>query len=183
MKYAGVVVDNNTNATDVIYTYKTDLEDIRVGQKVIVPFSVHDRRAEGYVVSLSDVPPEGVKRFKAIESVVPEVQLSEEVTTALWMRDRFLCRYIEALKCFLPVSDVKRKTKDPFEDIEPEPVTVKDLTAEQTAALAEINGAIAEHRNRIFLLHGVTGSGKTEVYIQAMKNVLEDGRQGIVLVP
>ena len=137
MKYAGVVVDNNTNATDVIYTYKTDLEDIRVGQKVIVPFSVHDRRAEGYVVSLYDVPPEGVKRFKAIESVVPDVQLSEEaVTTALWMRDRFLCRYIEALKCFLPVSDVKRKTKDPFEDIEPEPVTVKDLTAEQTAALA-----------------------------------------------
>ena len=60
MKYAGVVVDNNTNATDVIYTYKTDLEDIRVGQKVIVPFSVLDRRAEGYVVSLSDVPPEGV---------------------------------------------------------------------------------------------------------------------------
>ena len=46
MKYAGVVVDNNTNATDVIYTYKTDLEDIRVGQKVIVPFSVHDRSSE-----------------------------------------------------------------------------------------------------------------------------------------
>ncbi|MBQ3931765.1 MAG: primosomal protein N', partial [Firmicutes bacterium] len=184
MKYAGVVVDNNTNATDAIYTYKTDLEDIRIGQKVMVPFSMHDRRAEGYVVSLSDEAPEGVKRFKSIESVVPDVQLSEEaVGTALWMRDRFLCRYIEALKCFLPVSDVKRKTKDPFEDIEPEVPSVKELTEEQTAALARIGSALAERRNRIFLLHGVTGSGKTEVYMQAMKSVIEDNRQGIVLVP
>ena len=184
MKYAGVVVDNNTNATDAIYTYKTDLEDIRIGQKVMVPFSMHDRRAEGYVVSLSDEAPEGVKRFKSIESVVPDVQLSEEaVGTALWMRDRFLCRYIEALKCFLPVSDVKRKTKDPFEDIEPEVPSVKELTEEQTAALARIGSALAERRNRIFLLHGVTGSGKTEVYMQAMKSVIEYGRQGIVLVP
>ena len=40
MKYAGVVVDNNTNATDAVYTYRTDIPDIAVGQKVRVPFSV-----------------------------------------------------------------------------------------------------------------------------------------------
>ena len=66
MKYAGVVVDNNTNATDAVYTYRTDIPDIAVGQKVRVPFSVHDRMADGYVVSVSDDPPEGVSRFKNI---------------------------------------------------------------------------------------------------------------------
>ncbi len=44
MKYVSVVVDNNTDATDVLYTYKTELEDIAVGQKVLVPFSIHNRK-------------------------------------------------------------------------------------------------------------------------------------------
>ena len=184
MKYAGVVVDNNTNATDQIYTYASDLEDLRVGQKVTVPFSKHDRKAEGYVVSVSDEAPEGVKRFKKIDAIVPGTCLTEEaVQTALWMRDRFLCRYIEAIKCFLPVSEVRRKTKDPFEDIEAEPTQPETLTDEQYAAMSEIALAIYGRKNEIFLLHGVTGSGKTEVYLQAMGEVLEAGRQGIVLVP
>ncbi|MBR5731716.1 MAG: primosomal protein N' [Firmicutes bacterium] len=184
MKYAGVVVDNNTNATDVIYTYRTDIPDIAVGQKVRVPFSVHDRAADGYVVSLSDDPPEGVSRFKNIESVSDDVRLTEEaVKTALWMRGRYLCRYIEAIKCFLPVSEVKGRPKDPFEGLEAEPSGPKVLTKAQEEALAAIKAAAGAGENRIFLLHGVTGSGKTEVYLQAMAGVIESGRQGIVLVP
>ena len=184
MKYAGVIIDNNTSATDVIYTYKTELEDIDVGQKVLVPFSVHNRMTEGYVASLSDDPPEGISRIKEIKQIVPEVKLTEEaMKTAVWMRGRFLCRYIEAVKCFLPVSDVKRKTKDPFEDIEAVPSEAKELTQAQAAALSEIDAAIDDRVNRIFLLHGVTGSGKTEVYLQAMNRVIETGRQGIILVP
>ena len=184
MKYAGVIVDNNTDATDVIYTYKTDLDDIAVGQKVLVPFSIHNRKTEAYVVSVSDEAPEGVKSFKSVLGIVPGTKLTEEaVTTALWMRDRFLCRYIEAVRCFLPVSDVKRKTKDPFEGIEPEQAEPKVLTEAQTDALARIDEALKARKNKIFLLHGVTGSGKTEVYIRAMQKVIDAGRQGIVMVP
>ena len=186
MKYVSVVVDNNTDATDVLYTYKTELEDIAVGQKVLVPFSIHNRKAEGYVAVLSDQAPEGIApgKIKAVSEIVPGVQLSEEaVKTALWMRDRFLCRYIEAVRCFLPVSEVKRKTKDPFEAIEAEASGPKELTKAQAAALSEIEKAIDARQNRIFLLHGVTGSGKTEVYLQAMARVIEQGRQGIVMVP
>ncbi len=184
MKYVGVIIDNNTSATDTIYTYRTDFDDISVGQKVIVPFSMHDRRAEGYVASVSDEPPEGVKRFKDILEIVPDVKLTEEaMKTAMWMRGRFLCRYIEAVKCFLPVSDAKRKTKDPFEDIEIEPSEPKRLTPAQAEALSQINHAVGSRQNSIFLLHGVTGSGKTEVYLQAMEFVMSIGRQGIILVP
>jgi len=53
----------------------------------------------------------------------------------------------------------------------------------QAAALKAIEEAIAEERFESFLLHGVTGSGKTEVYIAALKAVRARGKTGIILVP
>lgn len=59
----------------------------------------------------------------------------------------------------------------------------KALTTHQSEALAAIVESVDAHRHRAFLLFGVTGSGKTEVYLQALRRVVEAGRQGIVLVP
>ena len=57
------------------------------------------------------------------------------------------------------------------------------LNPDQATALGAIQGAIESDRRELFLLHGVTGSGKTEVYMQAMASVLDRGKQVIVLVP
>lgn len=57
------------------------------------------------------------------------------------------------------------------------------LTDEQTRALAEIYKALDSGKHATLLLHGVTGSGKTEVYIQAIEHLQRFGRQAIVLVP
>lgn len=68
------------------------------------------------------------------------------------------------------------------------------LNPAQAAALAEIQNALARltsrhsvgaptEMERILLLHGVTGSGKTEVYMQAIAQILESGKSVIVLVP
>jgi len=58
-----------------------------------------------------------------------------------------------------------------------------ELTAEQAAALDPIVASIRASRHHSFLLHGVTGSGKTEVYLRAVAESLAAGRQALVLVP
>ena len=57
------------------------------------------------------------------------------------------------------------------------------LNADQQAALDTVLEAVRGNRYETLLMHGVTGSGKTEVYIQAIDEVLSYGRQAIVLVP
>jgi len=57
------------------------------------------------------------------------------------------------------------------------------LTADQRVALVSIREALDSSRHQTLLLHGITGSGKTEVYMQAIEHTLTFGRQSIVLVP
>ncbi|MBD2177997.1 primosomal protein N' [Pseudanabaena sp. FACHB-1998] len=59
----------------------------------------------------------------------------------------------------------------------------KSLTPDQDVALQQILKAIANQAASQFLLHGVTGSGKTEVYLQAIAPILEAGKSALVLVP
>lgn len=73
--------------------------------------------------------------------------------------------------------------RNPYRDdaiVKTEPLP---LTEQQAEAIRPIKEHIASNRHGIFLLHGITGSGKTEIYLQAIDNVIKQGQEAIVLVP
>lgn len=73
--------------------------------------------------------------------------------------------------------------RDPYENREFKKSKPFPLTSEQSTAISPIKECIANDENDIFLLYGVTGSGKTEVYLQSIDDVLAKGEQAIMLVP
>ncbi len=73
--------------------------------------------------------------------------------------------------------------RDPYQHREFEASEPLPLTMEQEQAYTQIIEAVEAEKSTTFLLHGVTGSGKTEVYLQSISYVLEQGKEAIVLVP
>jgi primosomal protein N' (replication factor Y) len=73
--------------------------------------------------------------------------------------------------------------RDPFGHVTFERSGDYQLTAAQQSVLKELDQPLRAHAYAPFLLHGVTGSGKTEIYIRAMRVVLQLGRSALMLVP
>ena len=77
----------------------------------------------------------------------------------------------------------KKIERDPLANKKIEKTSKLNLTEEQKIAYNKIEQAIENKKYESFLLYGVTGSGKTEVYLQLIEKTLEKNRKAIVLVP
>lgn len=73
--------------------------------------------------------------------------------------------------------------RNPYKGREFTPDLPKKLTPEQSVVMEKLVAGVDENKNKVFLLKGVTGSGKTEVYLQIIEKVIKEGRQAILLVP
>ncbi|MBM81723.1 MAG: primosomal protein N' [Planctomycetaceae bacterium] len=82
---------------------------------------------------------------------------------------------IQAIRQRVDVQEIETRRVEREEDL--------SLNDEQAVALSSILTQLRSGKHRTLLLHGVTGSGKTEVYMQAIREVVSYGRQAIVLVP
>ena len=77
----------------------------------------------------------------------------------------------------------KKVERNPLENKQIEKTKKLELTDEQETAFKTIRESIEQNRYEEFLLYGVTGSGKTEIYLQLIEKALEKGKTAIMLVP
>ena len=179
MPYASVYPLVTARSLARPFTYEVE-DGVRKG--AIVSISFGRRRARGIVVSVDDAPTEGIDAIP-IDRVVGQLPPAL-VDLALWLADYYGSTPARALALVAPEQPKRRKLQSPPADRqslpgEAEPLALSD---EQTAAIGRIVGAI-DGGGGAFLLWGATGSGKTEVYLQACAAVLERGLGAIVLVP
>ncbi len=73
--------------------------------------------------------------------------------------------------------------RDPFKDHDFQKTSPLELNTDQIKAVTAITAAVQNKQAQTFLLEGITGSGKTEVYLQTIAQLLEQGKTAIMLVP
>jgi primosomal protein N' (replication factor Y) (superfamily II helicase) len=179
-RYASVFPLVTARALAREFTYEVP-DDVRAGAVVEVRFG--NARRRGVVTGVDVAPPPGIEAAP-VERVVEELPPAL-VELALWIADYYGSTPGRALGLVAPLKRRPRgerprpATRDSLAG-EPAPAA---LTSSQRAALERITVAIDGGRGGAFLLYGATGSGKTEVYLQACGAALERGLGAIVLVP
>ena len=179
-RFASVVPLVTARALAREFTYEVPDE---VGRGAVVDVRFGNARRRGVVTEIDVPPPEGVQAAP-VERVVEELS-SALVELALWVAEYYGSTPGRALALVAPLKRRSRGVRpQPAERDalagEPEPVT---LSTSQRSALERIVRALEQRRSANFLLYGATGSGKTEVYLQACAAALARGRTAIVLVP
>ena len=163
-----------------LFTYEVG-EDVERG--TVVSVNLGRRRVRGVVVVDVEVEaPPGVEIATA-GAVVDRVP-TPLVELALWVADYYGSTPARALALVAPHAPARRGERRPpalgnVLEGEPEPTTLTDA---QREAVDSIVSALADGSHHV-LLHGPTGSGKTEVYLQACAVALARDRGAIVLVP
>ncbi len=186
MKYADVIIDNNSDQTDNFYTYGCMDDSVSPGHQVTVPFAKGNKEVSAYVFRVYDTLETEIKSLKYIIKINEEFRLTPELLdTCIWMKKRYLCKYIDAIKCVVPSGSraKRRKTGIAYGDDFGETKGIPELTSEQSDALNSMLPAVRENKHEAFLIHGVTSSGKTEVYMRLITECVAHGRAAIVLVP
>jgi primosomal protein N' (replication factor Y) len=159
------------------------------GDRVVVPFGARER--VGIVVEVGDASTVATARLKPVSRVLADAP----ALPADWLEQmRFLASYYQRplgetlagalpprLRSLKPLPRRKKSAHDDEDGPAHRLVTAHVPNPAQLEAIERIGAALGSFR--VFLLHGVTGSGKTEVYLRLIAAVLARGRQALALVP
>lgn len=196
MSFAEVVPDTRSPLLRDAYTYSVpeELEQLVIpGARVEVPFGT--RSLIGYVVERTSKSTHA--EVRSIAAVLDEAPLLPPAQIALgrWVAERYCAPLSDVIRAMVPAGvrgaraganrrgprTTSRAVGAARAPRSPSPAPV--LTGAQRTVLQPLLEALSERRHRRVLLHGVTGSGKTEVYLGAIEAALTLGRRAIVLVP
>ncbi len=177
-----------------LFDYLADPQDLaQPGDRVVVPFGKRER--VGVVVEAGEASVVASERLKPITRVLADAPR----LSGAWLEQmRFLAAYYQRplgetiagalpprLRSLKPLPKRRRKDGEAHEAAAASALSGTAAgpapNAAQAAAIEEIGAALDGFR--AFLLHGVTGSGKTEVYLRLIARVLERGGQALALVP
>lgn len=175
MQYYEVAPVGIVRQTSATFTYHSQTP-LEVG--ALVTFEVGKKTMQGVVVSETRKPAYATKEIiSPIESTPLPPAL---VHLALWMSDYYATHLGTVWQTILPRGLTKARRERPTTEHQALRAPVDaPLTTEQIAALTAIDAMTPGSA----LLHGVTGSGKTRVYIEAATRVIAEGRSVIVLTP
>ncbi len=178
--YVEIVFNIPLNKT-LTYKKPDEITDSLVGCRVIAP--IRGRGVKGVVVTETDTlngnyTPLLIQKRIDLEPICGEY----EFKLASWISEYYHTSFGEALFASLPAGNPSKKDK------KVNPIKIKQqpyftLNDEQEDALNKIISGIDKKESNTFLIHGVTGSGKTEVYMRAIKHVISIGKEAIVILP
>lgn len=171
------------------YTYEVPAElseTIQPGKRVQVPFK--NRELTGYVVA-TQVEISSYKT-KAIQKVLDEAPVLDANMLLLtrWVASFYGSSWGEAIENALPRwikfgKPKKEKKEEPLTENTATEISSRKLTLEQASVFEKILKSLDEKSPKPMLLLGVTGSGKSELYIRAIRETLSRGKSAICLVP
>ena len=181
---------------DQSFTYKIDDKELAsAGKRAMVPFG--RRESLGYIIAQRENPPEGIKEetVKKIRRVVDEEILfdSKTIELAKWMAGFYMCSAGQALSAMIPsgrrmtipdIPDDNEEYSHPSLSISDEQANALNAIISSGKAVDKaVGSADCKASAAMFYLFGVTGSGKTEVFIRAAQHFLDEGKSVIYLVP
>ena len=181
--YAEVIVDISHEAIDKSFSYRIPEDTVlHVGDPVLVPFGRGKKKA--YVLSIHERVCFPEEKIKDIDSVLDkEFSVEEELLSlAVWMSREYGTGLNQCLKTVIPVKKKVKKRGKATKLLWKAEEAPLSLTKEQANVLEGIKLAFSKGE-KAALLFGVTGSGKTEVYLKLMEEIIRKGKEVIFLIP
>ncbi|HLB57472.1 MAG: hypothetical protein A3C55_06795 [Gammaproteobacteria bacterium RIFCSPHIGHO2_02_FULL_42_13] len=168
------------------FDYQLDSnETILPGMRVTVPF--RNKTSVGIILEEKQSTSIALHKLKKIISIVDSEPLltPELLTLCLWAADYYHYPIGEVLFHALPIKLRRQptKTRKKKDAAQTQTTLTKKIKLNATQANAVQAITTAFDHFQCFLLHGVTGSGKTEVYLQTIEQLLKQDKQALILVP
>lgn len=180
--FADVLVQKSGRATTFTYAIPTNFSS-KISPGLVVTVPLRGRKAIGVVMQIKPYIISGIKNVKAIDTIIDaDLKLTSlQLNLAKWMSDYFVAPLHSCIFSFLPILQGRSTLEKNSDEIKNRRDKIKNdlsLSDEQSSSLAKITKS-----TKPSLLHGVTGSGKTEVYLRRAEDIIKDGGQCLILIP
>lgn len=190
--YADLILELSNTKIDRVFTYgiPEELHNlVFVGCPVFVSFGSIKRKVKAYIIDLKKDLDFDKSKLKDIIGIADlELAASKNLLSlAIYMKKHYGITFSKAISTVMPVKNkLKRKynkSTSALFNIERENKEENLLNEAQKSIYTEFCKDYDKKEYKTYLLHGITGSGKTLVYINMIKRVLADGKQAIILIP